>query len=576
MVTEAVSRRAFLALASLGAGAAALGTLGCAQPLSRTSEASVDESSFQGADWLDSGSAVLEADIVDTRETGVLIVGGGNGGLAAGATAVSLGLDFILCEKSSAVQTTRHWVGGVNTKWHKEAACAIDEGKLLNELTRYASGHCKQDLWKVWIRESGETIEFLDGIMQAAGQNIFLDTEGYDHPTGGTDFYAPPTQHTWYDKTAEKASTFAAITGEISRNQILQEYIESHGSPILFGWELVQIDRDNDGTGAVTGAIFQTPDGCVRVNARQGVLLSTGGYAANPIMVNALSPMVPPSIVMGQYSPNCTGDGIRAALRIGASMDDTAAPMIFDRGFALPGENAGYTGEGEKASFAHLDTRGILIGSEPFMKVNREGRRFFNESCPYDWAANAASKQPGGVLCAIFDSNVAEDALRFQVVGCAKLGTDMLQMGPVDKVFGDFVEQGVLMSADSLEELADKLGLPEEEFVAEVERYNEFFDKQVDEDYGKEAFRLSAIRKPPFYGFWGGGSFLTTLDGLCINENMQVLDGDDSVIEGLYAAGDCAGGMFAGNYPEYIVGNACGRTLTFGRHAIRFIAGDLN
>ena len=82
----------------------------------------------------------------------------------------------------------------------------------------------------------------------------------------------------------------------------------------------------------------------------------------------------------------------------------------------------------------------------------------------------------------------------------------------------------------------------------------------MDEDFGKEAYRLSAIRQAPFYGCWFGGSLLTTIDGLRINENCQVLDPELNVIEGLYAAGDVSGSFFSGNYPEYVVGVACGRS----------------
>ncbi|MFR1639793.1 MAG: FAD-binding protein, partial [Eggerthellaceae bacterium] len=101
--------------------------------------------------------------------------------------------------------------------------------------------------------------------------------------------------------------------------------------------------------------------------------------------------------------------------------------------------------------------------------------------------------------------------------------------------------------------------------------YNAQFDAQKDDDFGKEAYRLSALRTPPFYGCWFGGSMLTTLDGLRINKDCQVLDADDQVIDGLYAAGDVSGSFFSGNYPEYIVGCASGRTSTQGRHVARFL-----
>ena len=103
-----------------------------------------------------------------------------------------------LCDKAGAVQATRHFAGAIDSKWQKEAGVETDKGKLLNELTRYASGKCSQDVWKVWINESGETFEYVHDIMAAAGMDIYLDTDGYDHPTGGTDFYVPPQQHMWY------------------------------------------------------------------------------------------------------------------------------------------------------------------------------------------------------------------------------------------------------------------------------------------------------------------------------------------------------------------------------------------
>ena len=109
-------------------------------------------------------------------------------------------------------------------------------------------------------------------------------------------------------------------------------------------------------------------------------------------------------------------------------------------------------------------------------------------------------------------------------------------------------------------------------FLATCDHYNEMFDAQEDDEFGKEAYRLSELRNPPFFGAWYGASFLTTVDGLRINEEMQVLDVNDQVIEGLYAAGDCSGSLFANNYPEYIVACACGRTVTFGRHVARHVA----
>ena len=83
-----------------------------------------------------------------------------------------------------------------------------------------------------------------------------------------------------------------------------------------------------------------------------------------------------------------------------------------------------------------------------------------------------------------------------------------------------------MQKAETLEELADKLGFEGEAkraFLDQVERYNAQFDAQKDDDFGKEAYRLSALRTPPFYGCWFGGSMLTTLDGLRITRTARCL-----------------------------------------------------
>lgn len=112
-------------------------------------------------------------------------------------------------------------------------------------------------------------------------------------------------------------------------------------------------------------------------------------------------------------------------------------------------------------------------------------------------------------------------------------------------------------------------------FLASVERYNQLFDAGSDDDMGKEAYRLSAIRQAPFYGAWYGGSLLTTIDGVRINKHTQVLDEKGEVIEGLHAVGTCSGSFYSGNYPVYIVGDCLGRNTTFGRYSVRYLAGAI-
>jgi len=130
---------------------------------------------------------------------------------------------------------------------------------------------------------------------------------------------------------------------------------------------------------------------------------------------------------------------------------------------------------------------------------------------------------------------------------------------------------GYLQKADTLDELAEKLNIPVDEFKKTVWRYNTLCLQGKDEDYGKSPHRMTPVVEPPFYGIRTCAWHLTTLNGCRINTNMQVIREDGTPIEGLYATGDCTGGFFANNYPNLFTGLACGRTMTFGRRAAKIV-----
>lgn len=556
--TAGISRRSFLGLGAFAtAGMAMAGLAGCAPKT--VDDADTAKAAGGAADWLGTEPDV-KADT--TESTKLLIVGAGAAGLAAAASALDLGLDFILCEKNSTVQETREYFGAVNTRYHKEANIEVDELKLLNELTRYASGKCNQDLIKMWIRESGELVDWMEPMMTAAGKPCVLEVHE-PHPTGGTDYFVPVLQHVWMTPYTPP-----------TRNDVFAQHIADAGNPARFGYKLIKLVHDG---GKVTGAIFETESGTVQIDA-ENTLLATGGYPANPAMMSALSPAALSCCTSSSYAINDTGDGIKAGIWAGGVKDEEAAPMIFDRGSVAPGVDCGYVGEGDAAALPGTIYQ-ENIGSQPFMKVNRNGVRFANESTPYDFICNAAAQQPGGVWCSVFDSNAPDDIIRFNTLGCSAFARQMMMAGmPLEEFFKPSLDQGIMMKADTIDELADMLGFTgdaKEAFLAQVERYNAQADAQKDDDYGKEPYRLSKIAQAPFYGCWFGGTLLTTLDGLRVNKDCQVLSADGSVIDGLYAAGDVSGSFFSGNYPEYMVGVASGRTTTQGRHVARLLAGDL-
>jgi hypothetical protein len=210
------------------------------------------------------------------------------------------------------------------------------------------------------------------------------------------------------------------------------------------------------------------------------------------------------------------------------------------------------------------------------MKVNMDGNRYCCESAPYDFSLYPLENEKNGVYCMIWDANYWQNADSFHTIGCSRLiGSPSVPatgegqgQEATDAVIQGLIEAGMIQQADTIEDLAAKLMLPPDAFKATVERYNKMAAAGVDDEFGKPAKDLFALEKAPFYGATIGGWLLTTMDGLAINTNMQVLDAERNVIEGLYAAGDAAGGLFAHNYPELVVGIASGKSMTFGRHAI--------
>ena len=526
-------------------------------------------------DWLGKEPDIDEAAITETIDTDIVIVGAGNGGMFAAAYAAANGLNFRVIEQNSAVQDTRHWYGAIDSAAAKEAGVpATDKAKLLSEISRYASGKCDQRVVKTWINESAAMHDFMRGILEdqfgwtcefTSGAEAAWPAENAEH---NTDYLYPVQEHNYRQSESESG---------LQRNEALQQYIEELGYSIDFKTSLAKLEKDANGR--VTGIIAQSTedDHFIRYNANKGVLLACGGFPGNPYMMEQLDPLGTSVTTACSYSPSDKGYGIRAAVWAGANLDKEAAPMLFDRGIVAPGVDAGYV-ESEN-SFGGKAFPGEIKqynpGTQPFLKVNRNGERFANESSPYNDIVYAAAHQPGRVYAQICDANILEDVKRFHTIGCSaqtrNAGAEYLQ-----KQMDSAEEKGCFFKADTIEELADKLGFTGEAkdtFLATVDRYNELYDQQNDEDFGKPAYRLSAIRKAPFYGCWLGASLLCTEQGIAINEKGQALDNNNKPMPGLYVTGDMSGSFFANNYPCLMAGVAMGRTLTFAMKAIKQMAG---
>ena len=500
-------------------------------------------------DWLGKEPDIDEAAITETVDTDILIVGAGNGGMGAAAYAAAHGLNFRVIEQNGNVQDTRHWVGAVDGFGAQAQGIKMDRAKLLSEVSRYASGKCDQRVVKTWINESAAMHDFMRSILEdkygwvcdfTSGSEAAWPAENAEH---NTDYLYPVQEHNYMASERESG---------LARNELLLQYIQELGYDVDFKTSLARLEKNSDGR--ITGIIAQSTedDHFIRYNANQGVLLACGGFPGNPYMMEQLDPLGTSVTTACSYSPADKGYGIRAAVWAGANLDKEAAPMLFDRGIVAPGVDAGYVDSdsafGGKAFPGKI--RQYNPGTQPFLKVNRNGERFANESCPYNDIVYAAAHQPGRVYAQICDANILEDAKRFHTIGCSaqtRNGGEKYIQGKMDEA----IEAGALFKCDTLDELADKMGFTgadKDNFVATVARYNELYDKQNDEDFGKPAKDLLPLSKPPYFGAFFGGHVLCTLDGLRIDEHMRVLNTERKPIEGLYAVGNCSSGVSGGTY----------------------------
>nr|WP_207384052.1 3-oxosteroid 1-dehydrogenase [Mycolicibacterium komanii] len=301
------------------------------------------------------------------------------------------------------------------------------------------------------------------------------------------------------------------------------------------------------------------------IRARRGVILGSGGFEHNEQMrVKYQRAPITTEWTVGAKAN--TGDGIIAAEKLGATLDvmedawwGPTVPLVGAPWFALSERNS----------------PGSII-------VNMAGKRFMNESMPYVEACHhmyggqyGQGPGPGENIPAwlVFDQQYRD---RYIFAG----------LQPGQRIPKKWLESGVIVTAATLEELAEKTGLPVDAFKATVERFNGFARSGVDEDFkrGESAYdryygdptnkpnpNLGEISHPPYYAAKMVPGDLGTKGGVVTDINGRALRDDGSVIEGLYAAGNVSAPVMGHTYPG--PGGTIGPAMTFGYLAGLHIAG---
>ena len=573
-MTYEMNRRSFITGAFAAGAAAALGLAGCAPAAGKeeTADAPVaTETASQWPSWLGEPPAITDADCVETIDTEVLVIGAGCSGLVAANFAAMEGAKTLLIEKYATGTGLRgSAIGAIGSKKQIEQGINIDPMEICNDLVHYSLNNGSLDLYKLWADNSAEAVNWYCDLVD--GKELCKIDLEWSMPEHETRYKCWPTGHGAMLDNGKAGKDEASAEG-VTYKLVEGNFLAQPNAELRYETGLECLIQDE--TGKVIGIYASNANGeYLRINASKGVIVATGGYSNNPDMyltlqaetAKGLCGLVP----FGNF--NAQGQGIKACLWAGAVKDENPTSMVFDRGIMRPDQMPG-------DPFA-MDFGYFHMATQPFLKVDIEGERITNESSPYDFLVHAlARKSSQRAWFNVWDSNWPEDIVRFHTIGCSGLikgeGTNQMDPEGVDgtaAIIESLIEEGKVIKADTLEEIAEAFGINKETFLATVEEHNGYFDAQNDTQYGKEAFRLSELRKAPFYACKLSGMTLCTLDGIKINTKFQALNAENAPIDGLYVIGNDSGNYYNGTYPNLAAGLNAGRCVTFGMLCGRQVA----
>ena len=498
--------------------------------------------------WEVKPDPIPESEIVETVDTEILVIGGGYAGCATAARAAELGAKVILVEKSETLHG--NGVGGtgaVGSKALDQFGLKLDKVDSQKRWVKTCAGRCRESLVAKFHNVSEEAMNWMIDIAAASGASAMIS----ENHSNDTVHKEDRTYHMFVGGSVIEQYGFATFAPHLFRL-----HAEENGAQFIYNSPAEQLVQDE--SGAVTGAICKTEAGYVKYNASKGVVLATGDISFNEEMMEYFAPIGNKVLAKLNGALGDTGDGINMAMWAGAAVQDGPWPTMMHP---------------QAASFWH----------GPFLFVTPEGKRYMNEAT---WVqgkcVGLVTQAKSPYSFSIFDSNYPEYVLQSLPYGGGMFWDNFRFIGSTFedsvKTTQNTIETGVendpknYFKADTLEELAEKIGVPKDTFLATVEHYNELCDKGEDTDFFKDQVFLTPIKEGPFYATRVGAGLLAVVGGLHIDDNNQVCNANDEVIPGLYAVGNVSGDLYAVDYPINFMGNSHGRCLVGGYSVGSYLA----
>ena len=475
----------------------------------------------------------------------IIVVAAGPAGLAAAITAGENNNSVLVFEKSNTSGGAANMgMGplGIDTRVQRSNFNNITVDYALAKHLEYTHYNVDAALVSAYFRLSADTIEWL----QDMGVNF-----------AGAYRYSRDSEATWHIVQPDKGAIGPQCASSMMRK--MTERAVELGAEIHYETPVIDLIQED---GKVCGVIARNKDG-EEIEARaKAVIIATGGFGTNAEMVKEELGYTLGEDIITFMIPGIVGDGLKMMWKAGAQKFGAGFETIYMIK--------------DQINYMALDSMFRQAG----LVINRNGERFMNESDMENttFGGNAIAMQPGRIAYGIIDGSIAK---YFKKNGFSHVS--LVEPETVIDSFDDAVEDALdyeydsFYIAETVEELAEKLGIPSEKLEDTIDNYNEYCECGVDSEFGKSAPDLKAITgKGKYMALKFQKGAYGTVGGVRINKYCEVLDNDSRPIPGLYSAGTDANTIYADSYNFKLPGNTMGFAINTGRMAANAMADYLD